>query len=232
MPRAVRAGKAESGGFSDLLLIVGSSIVDSLSARLYIASNVRALRGQRRLSPPALSAFRESAFQEHPLATYRFSAKVISRSTGRSATGAAAYRAGVMITDERTDMTHDYTRRRGVVHAEILTPDDAPEWMQDRAALWNAVEHAERRKDAQLAREIQINLPHELDPETRRNLARDFVEQEFVSRGMVADLTIHAPDPRGDERNHHAHVMLTMRALQAEGFGKKGSFAGGGEILP
>ncbi len=155
------------------------------------------------------------------MAAYRFSAKVISRSSGRSATAAAAYRAAELIADERTGLVHDYARKAGVVHAEILAPDDAPDWMRDRAALWNAVEAAEKRKDAQLARELQLNLPHELDDDTRRELARSYIEQEFVARGMIADLAIHAPDRQSDRRNHHAHVMLTMRCLTGDGFGKK-----------
>lgn len=155
------------------------------------------------------------------MAAYRFSAQVIGRSSGRSAVAAAAYRAGIAITDERTGLAHDYTRRGGVVHAEILLPHQAPSWMAERAALWNAVEAAEKRKDAQLAREILLNLPHELDEAQRRELARGFVREEFVQRGMVADLAVHAPHQDGDDRNHHAHVMLTMRGIDGEGFGKK-----------
>lgn len=155
------------------------------------------------------------------VAVYRFSAQVIGRSTGRSATGAAAYRAGIAITDERTGLTHDYRRRGGVVHAEIVAPVKSPDWVQDRVSLWNAVEQVERRKDAQLAREILMSLPHELNEDERRALAKSFVEKEFVSRGMVADIAIHAPDREGDNRNHHAHIMLTMRSITEAGFGKK-----------
>lgn len=155
------------------------------------------------------------------VAAYRFSAKMIKRSEGRSATAAAAYRAGVEIEDKRTGLIHDYTRRGGVVHSEIMLPDNAPEWMQDRADLWNAAEEAERRKDAQLAREFQMNLPHELDSEQRLALTRAFIRDECVSRGMVADIAIHSPDEKGDNRNHHAHVMLTLRVIDGDGFGKK-----------
>ena len=136
-------------------------------------------------------------------------------------TAAAAYRSAERILDERTAMLHDYTRRGGVEHTEVMAPHDAPSWVQDRAALWNAVEQAEKRKDAQLAREIQLSLPHELTPEERRELARSFVQQSFVDRGMVADLAIHGPDRQGDQRNHHAHVLLTMRDIVDDGFGKK-----------
>ncbi len=155
------------------------------------------------------------------MAVYRFSAKLISRSSGRSATAAAAYRSGQRIADRRTDVVHDYSRRGGVIHAEILTPDDTPDWMGDRVELWNAVEAVERRKDAQLAREVQLSLPHELSPEQRIELTREFVREQFVDRGMIADIAIHAPGAEGDDRNHHAHVMLTTRELTHDGFGKK-----------
>jgi len=155
------------------------------------------------------------------VAAYRFAAQIIGRSSGRSATGAAAYRAGMRLTDERTGLVHDYLRKGGVRHTEILAPADAPDWMRDRAQLWNAVERAEKRKDAQLSREVLLNLPHELDDRQRLELVRGFVEQEFVALGMVADLSIHAPHREGDDRNHHAHVMLTMRALTGDGFGAK-----------
>lgn len=148
-------------------------------------------------------------------------AKVIGRSSGRSSTAAAAYRAGEQIRDERTGELHDYSRRAGVVHSEIIAPNNAPEWMKDRAELWNAVELAEKRKDAQLSREVRFALPHELTDEQRLELVRDYTKQAFVDRGMVADLAIHAPSKEGDERNHHAHIMLTMREITGDGFGNK-----------
>ncbi|WP_245450638.1 MobQ family relaxase [Neorhizobium sp. SOG26] len=155
------------------------------------------------------------------IAIYRFSAQIISRSAGRSATAAAAYRAGVLIEDRRTGQVHDYDRRSGVVHAEIMAPEATPAWMMDRTALWNAVEIAEKRRDAQLSREVQLALPHELDAAQRLSLVRDYVRQAFVVRGMIADIAIHAPHRQGDDRNHHVHVMLTMREITADGFGKK-----------
>lgn len=155
------------------------------------------------------------------MAIYRLSAQVIGRSSGRSSTAAAAYRAGSVLRDERTGQEHDYTRRRGVTHSEIIAPDNAPEWMKDRAQLWNAVEAAERRKDAQLSREIQVALPHELTDAQRLDLVRGFVRAEFAERGMVADVSIHSADAKGDDRNHHAHIMLTMRSLTDAGFGNK-----------
>ena len=155
------------------------------------------------------------------MATYRLEAKVISRANGRSATASAAYRSGAAIEDERTGEIFDYTRKRGVLHAEIIAPANTPEWMLDRSALWNAVERVEMRRDAQLARDFILSLPHELTDEQRVELVRDFLASEFVARGMVADFAIHAPDRRSDQRNHHAHVMVTMRELTGTGFGLK-----------
>jgi len=155
------------------------------------------------------------------VATYRLSAKTIGRTAGRSATGAAAYRAAERIEDRRSGIVHDYTRRSGVVHAEILGPAAAPTWFADRSELWNRVEDGERRKDAQLCREVLLSLPHELDDDRRRELVRGFVREEFVARGIVADVAIHRAHERSDARNHHAHVLLTMRAIGPEGFGSK-----------
>lgn len=165
------------------------------------------------------------------MADYRLSAQVISRSSGQSAVAAAAYRAGECLHDARLDQSHDYTRKSGVLHSEIMAPANTPEWMKNRAQLWNAVEATEKRKDAQLAREIQLSLPHELDHEVRVELARRFVQEQFVERGMIADLAIHAPGREGDDRNHHAHVMLTMRELTGEGFGKKAREWNGPDML-
>ena len=155
------------------------------------------------------------------MAIYRFEAKVIARSQGRSATASAAYRAAQSIDDERTGTVFDYTRKRGVLSAEILTPPNTPAWMADRAQLWNAVEKAEKRKDAQLARDLLLSLPHELTRAQRRELIREFVTSEFVAEGMIADVAIHAPDRGADDRNYHAHVLLTMRELVGSGFGLK-----------
>ena len=156
------------------------------------------------------------------MAIYRLSASVVKRSAGRTVTAAAAYRAGVCITDERTGLTFPYDRRRGVAHAEVMSPASAPAWMRDRARLWNGVEAAEKRKDAQLARDIEMALPHELPAAEHLDLVRGFVRQAFVGDGMVADIAIHEPSRRdADHRNHHAHILLTMRAIEGEGFGAK-----------
>lgn len=155
------------------------------------------------------------------MAIYHCDVDIIKRSNGRSATAAAAYRAAENINDERTGQTHDYTRRHGVLHTEIIAPAHAPDWTSDRSQLWNAVEVAEKRKDAQLAREIVVALPHELDEAQRLDLVRGYIRDQFTNKGMIADLAIHAPSQEGDERNHHAHILLTMREVTEEGFGNK-----------
>lgn len=155
------------------------------------------------------------------MASYRLSVSIVGRSAGRSVTAAAAYRSGSVTRCARYRETHDYRAKSGVLHAEILAPETAPDWMRDRARLRNAAEAAERRRDARLAREVLLSLPHELDPAQRLDLVRDFVAAEFVALGMVADVAIHAPARDGDERNHHAHVLLTLREITPEGFGRK-----------
>lgn len=151
------------------------------------------------------------------VAIYHLSAKVVSRAKGQSVVAAAAYRSGECLEDERYRSTHDYTRKEGVERSEILLAEGAPGWMADRQRLWNQVEASERRKDAQLARELEIGLPLELSHEENVALVRDYVQQQFVKRGMVADFSVHEDDPN----NPHVHVLLTMREVTAEGFGAK-----------
>lgn len=155
------------------------------------------------------------------MAIYRCEFKIISRGSGHRACAAAAYRAGEKIMDERYGAAHDYTRKTGVTASFILAPENAPDWMSNRAELWNAVEAVERRKDAQLCREVLLSLPHELTDDQREALVRQFVRDHFVSRGMVADVNIHTHSPSGDERNDHAHILLTTRTLTASSFGPK-----------
>jgi Ti-type conjugative transfer relaxase TraA len=155
------------------------------------------------------------------MAIYHFSAKVIQRSHGRSAVAAAAYRSASELEDERLGQTFDYRAKEGVEHSEIIAPDDAPGRWQDRSTLWNEVEAIERRKDAVLAREIEFALPRELSQAEGIALAQDFVREQFVARGMVADLNVHwTRDPDGEVKPH-AHVMLSMRVVEGDGFGKK-----------
>lgn len=155
------------------------------------------------------------------MAIYHLSAKVISRAGGRSSVAAAAYRTAGRLRDDRQGLEHDYSRKGGVVHSEIMAPENAPDWMRDRDQLWNAVEAVEKRRDAQLAREIEVALPRELDRGERLELLRGFVQREFVDRGMIADVAIHEGKARDGHGQPHAHVMLTMRELTSEGFGKK-----------
>ena len=151
------------------------------------------------------------------MAIYHLRVSVISRSQGRSATAAIAYRAAERITDRRTGLVFDYAAKAGVEHVEILAPADAPDWVRDRAELWNRVEEAETRKNSQVAREVRVALPDELSHAERVELVRGFATEQFVDRGMVADVALHAPGRDGDERNHHAHILLTTRELGVEG---------------
>jgi len=155
------------------------------------------------------------------MAIYHLSVKAISRSAGRTSTAAAAYRAGVEITDARTGEVHDYTRKRGVVSADLVLPEGAPEWAADRSALWNAAEQAERRKDACVAREYEVALPAELSAEGRRQLALDFAKEMADREGCAVDVAIHEPGREGDDRNHHAHILRTTRKVGPEGLTDK-----------
>lgn len=156
------------------------------------------------------------AKEDDDMASYHLSATIIGRSDGRSAIAAAAYRSGSTLADPETGQVHDYTRKSGVVGAFIVAPESAPEWATDRAALWPAVHAKETRKNSQLARELTMALPNELPPDEAEALVRAWVANECVSRGMIADVAIHDPRPRpGQPRNRHAHVMLTMRSLDA-----------------
>jgi ATP-dependent exoDNAse (exonuclease V) alpha subunit len=147
------------------------------------------------------------------MAICHLSIKIFSRSKGASAVAKAAYRAAETMRSEYDGSTHDYSRKRGVVHKEILLPEFAPQEYGDRATLWNAVEKSERNINAQLAREIQIALPIELAREQNISLVREYAKQHFVSEGMCADICIHDADCG----NPHAHIMLTMRPIAPDG---------------
>ena len=155
------------------------------------------------------------------MADYRLSAQMISRADGRNAVAAAAYRSGEELANDRNGQSYDYTRKGGVLHTEIIAPAHAPAWVYDREHLWNAVETSETRKNSQVAREVQLSLPHELTDAQRQELVTDFVRDNFVAQGMVADIAIHAPSRHGDDRNFHAHVLLTTRTMTPEGFTEK-----------
>ena len=148
-----------------------------------------------------------------PIAIYHCNISIVSRGKGKSAVAAAAYRSGEKITNEWDGMTHDYTRKRGVVHTEILLPPHAPPSFSDRATLWNSVELYEKAGNAQLAREIDAALPIELSREEQIRLVREYCSSQFVSRGMCVDFAIHDTD----SGNPHCHIMLTMRPLDERG---------------
>ena len=147
------------------------------------------------------------------IAIYHCSIKIVSRGKGKSAVAAAAYRSGEKITNEWDGLTHDYTRKGGVVHSEILLPPHAPPAFSDRKTLWNSVELYEKSNNAQLAREVEIALPVELSREEQTRLVREYCSSQFVSKGMIADFNLH--DTGGG--NPHAHILLTMRPLDEKG---------------
>lgn len=156
-----------------------------------------------------------------PVAIYHLSVKAISRAKGRSATAAAAYRAAVRILDERTGLVHDYERKTGVAHTEIVVPEQSPAWARDRDRLWNEAELSERRRNSTVAREFEVALPTELDPDQRQVLARDLASEIVQRHRCAVDIAIHEPNQDGDERNHHAHLLLTTRRLTETGFAEK-----------
>ena len=156
------------------------------------------------------------------MAIFHLSVKIISRTAGRSAVAAAAYRSAERLHDERLDRAHDFTNKSGVVHSEVLLPENSPEKWLDRERLWNDVEAFEKRKDAQLAREVEFAIPRERNQAQGIELARDFVQREFVDQGMVADLNVHWDIGADGLAKPHAHVMLTMREIVAGDDGEAG----------
>ncbi|RAL97764.1 Ti-type conjugative transfer relaxase TraA [Agrobacterium sp. MS2] len=156
------------------------------------------------------------------MAIYHLSTKPVSRSSGRSAVASAAYRCAVLLTNHRDGLVHDFTRKEGVEHKEIVLPEGlSADWALDRSALWNAAEFAEKRKDARVAREFEIALPHELSPEGRLKAARAFAQDLANRYGAAVDFAIHSPSEHGDIRNHHAHVLMTTREVGRTRLGEK-----------
>lgn len=142
--------------------------------------------------------------------------------SGSSVVACAAYRACEKLKDERYNKTHDYSKKHNVLHTEIIKPDHAPQWMGDRQQLWNAVEAGEKRKDAQLAKEVILVLPRNLDHEQHKQVVTGWIADNVTSRGLIADYAIHEPDASDGGKNPHAHVMFTLRPVEADGtFGKK-----------
>ena len=146
------------------------------------------------------------------MAIYHLCIKIISRGKGKSAVAASAYRSGEKIKNEYDGIIHDFTRKSGIAHTEILLPQNAPKEFLDRGTLWNSVEKIEKSKNSQLAREMEIALPKELDREKQINLVREYVKENFVKVGMCADIALHDKN----DGNPHAHILLTMRPLNED----------------
>ncbi|HEM4672317.1 TPA: MobA/MobL family protein [Streptococcus suis] len=146
------------------------------------------------------------------MAIYHLSIKIISRGKGKSAVAASAYRSGEKIKNEYDGIVHDFTRKGGIVHTEIILPQNAPHEFSDRGILWNSVEKIEKSKNSQLAREIEVALPQELDREKQIELVREYVKENFVNAGMCADIALHDKN----DGNPHAHILLTMRPFNED----------------
>ncbi|WP_201556209.1 MobQ family relaxase [Psychrobacter immobilis] len=156
------------------------------------------------------------------MAIYHLSVKTFSRSNGQSATAAVAYRAGAKIRCDHERRDHDYSKKRDVIHSEIFLPPNAPSWATDRQQLWNEVERAEKRKNSTVAREFEVALPNELNEQQRIALVQDFAKQIVARHGCAVDAHLH--DDKGSyksKENQHAHIMLSTRRLEPEGFTKK-----------
>ena len=147
------------------------------------------------------------------MAIYHLEAKVIGRSTGRSAVAASAYMSCSKILNDYDGVLHDFTRKRGLVWKHVFLPENAPQEWQDRSELWNAVERTEKTKDSRLARELVVALPVELGKEQWINLLTEYIQNNFIADGMCADVAIHDTDGH----NPHAHIMLTVRPLDDKG---------------
>src|SRR5258708_17036280 len=159
------------------------------------------------------------------MAIFRMQIPPITRGGGQSSVGAAAYRAGERIRDDRTNEVHNHSRRKDVTHSEIMLPGQLSgenmDWARNRASLWNAVENAETRKNARVATEIQVTLPFELPPARRLEMARTFSREVADHYRVAVDLAVHDPRPSGDPRNFHAHLLLTTREVSPAGVGAK-----------
>lgn len=155
------------------------------------------------------------------MAIYHASVKAFSRGQGHSGTAAAAYRAGIAIADDLTGTRHDYTKRKGVASVDMLAPSNAPEWARDPAACFNRSEQAETRANARVARELEVALPHELSEDQRHALAVDLGQMLVEKYGVGVLVAVHTPDKSGDERNHHAHLLMTPRQIGPDGLGAR-----------
>ena len=150
------------------------------------------------------------------MALFHSTTKIITRSEGHNAVQAASYRSGLRLKCERTGQVFNFTRKREVSYRNILAPKGSPAWASDRAKLWNRVEASEARVNSQLCREVENALPIALTPEQHIQLLNEFVQKQFVDKGMVADISLHAKSG-----NPHAHILLTLRDITPDGFGAK-----------
>lgn len=153
-------------------------------------------------------------------AFYRCEVKPLSRSEGRHATAAAAYRTADEIHDERTGFTFDYRRRQGVAFTELVVPEEGA-WIADRQTLWNAAEQSEKRGNARVARDVIASFPHQLTPDERERCSREMATWLCKRYRVAVDVAIHHPHRKGDERNWHAHLLITTRRVTANGLGEK-----------
>lgn len=168
------------------------------------------------------------------MAIYHLSMDVVGRGNsgpkcaklGKSIVAMAAYRAAEKMIDERTETTYDYTKKSGVEYCEIYAPENSPEWVYERQKLWNEVEKIETRKNAQLGREMDIALPVELTHEEHREIVKKYVENNFTSKGIIADVAYH----NADKKNPHVHILLTRREITPDGFGQVSKEWYGGEF--
>ncbi|EGT5008209.1 TPA: MobA/MobL family protein [Clostridioides difficile] len=148
--------------------------------------------------------------------SFHFNISIISRGKGKSAVASAAYISCEKLTNEWDGVTHDYHNKKGLLHSEIFLPENVPINLKDRATLWNSVELNEKASNAQLARNFIIALPKELSVEENKKLITDFIQENFVSKGMIVDLAIHNENDEGNN-NIHAHIMATLRPINEKG---------------
>lgn len=168
------------------------------------------VRGQTPLTPTAHYA------RMYFMAMFHLSTKPISRKSGRSAAASSAYRSGSKIEDKRTGLTHDYTKKQGVIAGDCFLIQNNEKIKLDRSQVWNTAEQKEKRKDSRTAREIIINLPHELNEKQRAELVAEFAESVAKKYNVAIDYSIHLPDKEGDQRNHHCHIMMTTRTAELD----------------
>lgn len=152
------------------------------------------------------------------MALFHLTATQIKRSEGQSVIASAAYRSGEKLHSEYYGEDSDYSRKKGVISSEILLPSHAPPEYADRETLWNAVEKVERGKNAQLAYSFEISLQNEFSLEENMALARQFLQEQFVSRGMTVDVSFHEKECEdGGTPNPHFHFLCPIRPMEQDG---------------